>query len=375
MESFLSEYHLPFQDVQDLLRNTNALIAGSAALALYLRQEGIDPGFEPADIDIWAEDTNDLVATQGSYVQRGNFYRFSNFLIKHNYNIVCNAQPEHVEYQDIHCITHILSFVHPTGKKIQVILLRTYDLKTYIVNNFDLSACMSWWNAKDNRFETRYPQQTNQKEMYYSSTIINPRETERINKYVQRGFKLLESPCPYMTAIDSHELVEALQGQPAFDVIAYDEMDAAKFLMASSWNVLVCIGKQFQAFNRKTLYEYLTAHKYSHFELHEIYDTPYKQSISHDARAWISWSDYSIIELRPAYTVQVRNDVKSVFDCNFYTTRQWITNSPPGVTCAAPPKAELEHPPRWALSDANIRRNPNPEWQEPDYYPESWVNS
>ena len=55
MESFLTEYHIDFLPFQALLRETPSLIAGSSALALYLKSNGIDPGYEPGDIDIWIE--------------------------------------------------------------------------------------------------------------------------------------------------------------------------------------------------------------------------------------------------------------------------------------------------------------------------------
>jgi hypothetical protein len=43
MESFLESYHLEFTVIQELMIQTGSLVAGSAALALYLKQEGIDP--------------------------------------------------------------------------------------------------------------------------------------------------------------------------------------------------------------------------------------------------------------------------------------------------------------------------------------------
>ena len=56
MEEFITSYGLPFHDFQELLKRINGLVTGSAALAMYLKQEGIDPGFVPNDIDIFIQE-------------------------------------------------------------------------------------------------------------------------------------------------------------------------------------------------------------------------------------------------------------------------------------------------------------------------------
>ena len=53
MESFITSYGIHFPDFQNIINDTGALVAGSSALALYLGQEEIDPGFKPNDVDIW----------------------------------------------------------------------------------------------------------------------------------------------------------------------------------------------------------------------------------------------------------------------------------------------------------------------------------
>ena len=65
MEEFLDSYELPFHAFRTLVTENNALVAGSAALALYLKQEGVDPGFEPNDLDIWVEETHDTWFSSG----------------------------------------------------------------------------------------------------------------------------------------------------------------------------------------------------------------------------------------------------------------------------------------------------------------------
>ncbi|NDB85682.1 MAG: hypothetical protein EB127_23720, partial [Alphaproteobacteria bacterium] len=87
MESLLTSYALPFEGFRTLVTQQNALVAGSTALALYLKQEGIDPGFEPNDLDIWVEETHDTWFTSGRVNQLANSTIFTLFLVKHGYDL------------------------------------------------------------------------------------------------------------------------------------------------------------------------------------------------------------------------------------------------------------------------------------------------
>jgi len=365
MEAFLTSYELPFAPFRELLSTTNSLVAGSAPLALYLQQNNVEPGFEPGDIDIWVEDTNELIALHGNYRQYGNYYLFSNFLIQNGFNVACKYEPKETDYDNLHNITHILSFENRKGKKIQIILLKEKNIPIYIAKHFDLSICMSWWNPIDNIFDTMNESITLAKKMYHYPSRNQAREQERIEKYQARGFQLLETPCSSINLQDPREHLEALEGKTAFDLFDYEEIDAAAFLRESSWHILVRVGEQFHAFHRKVLYAYLREHKYSYYELHHFFDTPYKQTISNDACAWFLWADYSIVELRPSYTFTVGNDTKSVFDCHFYTTQQWSSGEPAGLVCTPPAEESVRTIPYWAMMEADV----------PAYYPEGWVDS
>lgn len=337
MEAFLESYRIPFAPFQELVNATNSLVAGSAALALYLQQHGVDPGFTPGDMDIWAEDTQELVAARGAYQQHGNLYLFSNFLIQNGFNVTMKCDPRETDYENLHRITHILSFVNRDGKTIQLILLQEKNLFHYIQDNFDLTPCMTWWNSDNNTFETTLESETLRKDMcFYPTRDITEREVERIEKYKARGFRLVNLPCPSIYDCDVRADVSCLTGQPAFDLFAYEDVDSGAFLQDSSWHILIRVGEQFQAFHRTALLDYLKGHM-SEFQGERLYETPFKQTIPHSALVWIEWSDYSIMELVPQYTVQDGHTVRSIHECFLYTVKQWEERRPGHVESSSPP--------------------------------------
>lgn len=338
MEAFIGSYGLPYGPFRELMRTTNALVAGSAALSLYLQQEG-QAGFEPGDLDIWVEDTRQLVASSGAYHQFGNRYLFVNFLIKNGYNVVCKYEPK-AEYESLP-IREILSFIN-RERKVQVILLAEKDLKGYM-REFDLSVCMSWWDARTERCETLWPE-TLRREMFMADAESGSnaasqahalRKISRIQKYEERGFRLIERPCPSMGKRDELVGLEELT-EKAFDTITYEEVDCAEFLR-SSWHVLLRVGEQFHAFHRTTLATYLEKHSVHHPHIGKLYDTPHKQTITESAKGWLQWSDYAIVVLVSRETVDIGNSSKSLHECCFYTVEEWTTDGgAPGVICEVP---------------------------------------
>ena len=170
MEHFLVSYGLDMGRFQELLNETNALVAGSAPLALYLQQHGIEPGFEPCDLDIWIEDTREMVTGSGIR-QRGNRYRYTKMLVEQDYHCVSTFCPEQEEEEELHYITRIQTF-RKNGKDVQLIFLDQSDIWSYMLKNFDLSVCMTWWNAASNELETMWPEETRQKIMYYYPCLL-----------------------------------------------------------------------------------------------------------------------------------------------------------------------------------------------------------
>uniref|UniRef100_A0A6C0KTW8 Uncharacterized protein n=1 Tax=viral metagenome TaxID=1070528 RepID=A0A6C0KTW8_9ZZZZ len=325
MESLISSYGLDFPAFRTLLSTTNSLVAGSAALYAYFKEHGVDPQFVPGDLDIWMEDNHDLIALHGSYEQRGNLYRFTNFLLQQGYNVTTKFEVNHDgDYSKVHHISQIFSFMNSDQKEIQLILLNYRKLKEYVQQYFDLSPCMTWWNAKENQMETIHPDTIEHKMHIMSDLEVGSRQLARIQKYEARGFCLQEKPCPAVLERDMRENANMLTGQKAFDVIAYEELDASAFLKESSYHILLQVSDQLQAFHRKTLCDYMQERATRIPGMGVVVDTPNRQSLPSDILNVMPYSDYSIYELVPFVTERE----KSIYTVQCYTVDQWLRHAP-----------------------------------------------
>lgn len=195
MQEFIETYDLPFAPFREIVDTTNSLVAGSSALALYLQQCGVDPGFVPGDMDIWTEDTPELLSRSGAH-QNSNLQLFTDLFLRHNYYVVSKSGPISESYEPLHSITKIYEFVNRDGKKIQLILLREKNLYAYIQRSFDLSICMSWWNSRNNVFETMFPRDTLKKYMLSTPMSYPLRENSHESKNIPIAGLLFASLLP-----------------------------------------------------------------------------------------------------------------------------------------------------------------------------------
>lgn len=325
METLLASYGLDTCAFRGLLSTTNSLIAGSAALYALFKERGLDPEFVPGDLDIWVEDTRDLIALRGSYEQRGNLYRFSNFLLQQGYNVSTKFQTKHGgDYDQVQHITQIFSFINREHKEVQLIMINQRNIREYIEKYFDLSPCVTWYNAKENRVETLHPETLQHKMFVMPGLEVGAREIARIQKYEARGFSLQEKPCPALLDRDMRENLMELMGQKVFDVIAYEELDLYTFLQETSHHVLLRVGEQFQAFHRTVLCDYLEQHATVMPGFEMIVDTPHKQSLPKGILGLLPYSDYSIYELIPT----IVHEEKSIHSVQCYTIDQWLIQEP-----------------------------------------------
>jgi hypothetical protein len=352
MESFLTEYHIDFPPFQALLRETSSLVAGSSALALYLKSNGVNPGYEPGDMDVWIEE----YTTQGHRVET----LFLNFLFTQGYSlqkVFTNNESDNGQYDfQNHNIRSVVSLVDDYERKIQIITIGERILTDYIAKAFDLSCCVTWWNATTNVFETLSPELTLQKKMYISNKTLQNQYAvdartikldERIKKYSSRGFQLEEMPCRTFERADCRSALsdESFVGLSAFDLFAYEDVSFCEFLQASSWHIVVKAGDTFQAFHRKKLYTYMVGRETHVPFLEYIYDTPNNQSILQCALEMLLYADYSIYELCSEYPVYVSpNRQKSMFTLKCYTVKQWLDRTE-GLTLSPPPFASFPAPP------------------------------
>ena len=325
MQPFITAYGLDFPRFREIIQTSNSLVAGSAALYCYLQQKELEPGFTPGDLDIWMEDTHSIFMESGHFNQRSNAARISQFLFQQGYNISPVAESN--EYGDLQQIKQVLSFINSTGKKIQVILVTATKLLPYIAKHFDLSHCITWWDPVLNLCDTMYPETTLEREMF-----VIPRDDpwpdklyERVDKYTNRGFTLRETF--FVCEKDSRTMLDdescVLKGVTAFDMWTLDDVNAIEFLKASSYHILLKAGNQFHAFHRKNLCTFMATRSLHLPSIGEVYDTPHNQTIIKDAFIVLPYTDYSIYELLPEFTVSHHTKQKSMYTMKCYTVEGW----------------------------------------------------
>jgi hypothetical protein len=336
MDAFLLSYGLDPVEAHRLFAETGTIFSGSSALALYLNQEGVEAGFEPNDMDLWLD---------GSHLEGGeaNVELLLDFFVRSRYYMARETRQADVYMENltrIHRIITVESHSSPSSpfrKTIQLIVVRpmggqsVYD---YIANQFDFSACMTWWDAEFNRFHTMYPKMTKAKQMFirksFLSSIQVERAKERLEKYLSRGFIVVEEPPPFWSAPDERgeEDMVAWEGVKAFDVWSYEEVEATEHLRAGDWMILVGCGGAWYAFDRRPLITYMEEHGgVIARERGVLYDTPYRQTVIYDAWDALAYSDYSIYELVEPEDITVRvkgrEETKTLYGVRAYTVAGW----------------------------------------------------
>jgi hypothetical protein len=350
MNTLITSYGINFQAFQLTLGTIQGIVAGSAALSAYLTQEGIDPGFQPNDIDIFVPGVLEHVRDARGHTMAGQYIikslkTMKDFLESYGFtesNKFNNTDSDKY-YSTISKIQKVTSFTNKNNKEIQVIVINTYNLIEHISKDFDLSACISWYDVRNNCFKTMDPHTTKQKEMYFVSDTDNlayEKSKSRIQKYIARGFKLIEKPCPFIETPDLRDMLsdKKFDDVQVMDIITLDEMPLKDYLQMSAWNIVLKAGETFYAFERTSLMEYMNKKCTTINNLGQVYETPFNQCITLDAYNQLGYSDYSIYELKSAYSVPIYGGkVKSLFHLNCYSIREWVDGHQGGIV-EIPPK-------------------------------------
>ena len=338
-QSIASTFHLPPASLRNLLLTNDALMAGPAALTGYLEQNG-KTGFDAPRMDIWINGRHPrwmyyLLATQPDL---STHHRFITFLEKNNYvnmdkirTLLGKAAPNAND--------SILQFSHPFGKVIRLLFLDGHVRPDAIMKCAEFNVDNCWYDHDADTFHSRSSSILH-KHIYgcprdeYIPSMESLTECQRMHLafYLSVGFILGNENCSALEEKDPRIMTDSiLKGVKAFDVCAYEEVDAVEFLDTSYWNILIKTGDQFQAFDRAILYDYMQQHQ-THIVIGDdniiLYDTPLKQSVSHRAVDMFLWSDYSIIELVPFTTVEVDGEPKSIMHVHFYKVVQWNQGVP-----------------------------------------------
>ena len=328
MNNFLLSYGLDPVETRRLFTETGAVLSGSSALALYLEQEGVEAGFDPNDMDVWLDGEVELD-------------QWMMFLVRSGYALAKETRETDAYMEHLTRIARVVTMKSQGGgatkRVIQLIVIHPKDggdIYSYIANYFDISACMTWWDADSDRFHTVYPRLTRAKQMFvrrvHLSSINEARAERRLEKYMSRGLTVVEEPPPFWVAPDERKEEDMTRWvrQKAFDVWSYEDVDAKEHLMAGEWMILLGCAGAWYAFDRRRLITYMEEHGGVHAgERGALYDTPYRQTVVYDAWDALAYSDYSVYELVEPEGVTVvignREESKTLYGMRAYSVAGW----------------------------------------------------
>jgi hypothetical protein len=352
MESLITSYGINYLPFHLTINSLDGLVAGSSALAAYLTQEGIDPGFKPNDLDIFVpghlehvRDTRGQIVA-GQFVIKSlqtmkNFLSVYGFTENDKFGSIDELNDSY--YSSLKNIQKVTSFTNKDGKEIQIIVISSYNIIDHISKDFDLSACISWWDANSNTFKTMDPVTTKRKEMYMMRVAdtdeLHAKNKARAEKYIARGFKLIERPCPFIDMRDPRDQLsnKKFNDIEVMDIFTLDEHSIRDYLQKSDWNIVLKSGEAYYAFNRKDLMDYMKKKTSNIGRIGQVCETPFNQCITVEGYHQLRYADYSIYELKNAYSVPTYGGrVKSLFHLSCYSIQEWIDGHEGGLISMPP---------------------------------------
>ncbi len=340
MEVLLEPYRIDFPNFTQHIQDCRALVAGSFALVGYLTQLNVDPGFQANDMDIFisginneGNEDNDSVNNMIQFLNSQGFTENGKFA-NQNLNQSQERQDQDNYYGTMNLIRRVMSFTNANDKEIQMIVLNySADNLRWYIGVFDLSCCQCYWEAFTNTFHA-ISHLTNEKKMYVNPVRKRILMDKRIEKYQARGFKLVEYPCDIQDGADPRSDLASLpfDGLTAHNILTMDDVSVSEFLAESEWNIVLKTGDQFYAFDRKILMELMGKKKVYIPHVGYVYDTLLNQSITEQAFKSLKYSDYSIYELKLAYSTRIivhghhydfNETTKSLYTVIAYSVNKW----------------------------------------------------
>lgn len=177
MDNYIVDYSITKDELCNHLAQHNCLIAGSFALAIFLKSNGIEPKYEPNDIDIWIPRSVYNWSFERFFRQKG-FRRSNKFDLQNTYN--------HGHGQ-ISTITPFLK----NGKEIQLIYIEGNNPMEHVKKTFDLTCCISWIDNVTKEAKNINPETT--LKMETKLQLRNEKTCTRVIKYQRRGFKIINN--------------------------------------------------------------------------------------------------------------------------------------------------------------------------------------
>jgi hypothetical protein len=341
MESIAATYGLPFNEFNTLLWSSSYLLSGSSALAGFMEQEGVAPSFTPNDLDIFVTGPIGVeAATDRSFLCHPVTNEMSTFLLRSGYQLCDPASMESKLDSDpyekaITRIQRVFHYHHPLHHThIQLIMVNTMDLHTYLLKNVDLSVCMVWYEAVTDGFIAVYGEDILAHRMKRNMlvTIASSHAEDRIAKYITRGFRM-EYAVPPKTnlARDEREILFTdqpwqLRGQTAFDCVAYEDVSIHDFLKESPWNIVLKAGETYYAFHRTQLIEFMEKRHTKIEGQGMIYETPYNQTLNETQMELLKYCDFSIYELQHAYDMTIQRGASTMEKAMYHMECYSISN-------------------------------------------------
>ena len=351
METFINTYGLDFATFRQKAVEAELYMAGSSALALYLKEKGVQSEYAPGDIDLYFRGETNTKIIRDYILENG--YRDSQKFTSATESPYADA-----------CIQSVDSYTNDKQQEIQLITLTdTHNILEYIACQFDLSVCATWWAPSENEFKTFDEKNTIQKNMYFMKQylenhrlvgMLTAKQTDRLTKYTHRGFIIQPRLVSSVWLRDDREQItcclsesSGIKNKTAFDIWEYDDINCVVFLKQNDTNIILKIKDMLYAFNRQNLYDYMSKRYCMITRNNYVYQTPMNQCISKVGLNLFLYSTLTIFELTDEHSiVDHRGEPKSAYRLNAFSTEQWlINNKHPSMSSPCIVEMELDQMP------------------------------
>jgi hypothetical protein len=174
MEAFITSLHLDYKEFRTFAKATSMLVAGEAALFLYLKQEGVSCMMEPYSLSLW---TNQVVTVNDFLEPRGYLRQ--------------ELEQSHVT--SLEGPVDYIPFVHyPTQRMIHVFPTTSHDLVNHICRTVYITAERTWWNPYTERLQTMYSSEVTQKQVRADpSDRLHVYRSGKLSYYEDMGFTVI----------------------------------------------------------------------------------------------------------------------------------------------------------------------------------------
>lgn len=184
-------------DLLEIVMRSNSMIAGSAAMAMYLVKEKL-PSFSPSDVDVWVshDDENTSWEMFIDWAEKEAETEIKNVWLSKvpHFSVQDLEGTNYTRLEDI--VSHIVSF-NLCGIPIQLLHLRKGVTKAMVVDGFDLTVCQASYDRENGLIATeRASADVRSNQMHLTQDGLNQswrewfRTLKRVYKYMKRGFTI-----------------------------------------------------------------------------------------------------------------------------------------------------------------------------------------